>query len=56
MVTLFTTSRNQKLPVYMCVVPDAVTWKEDGFWHSWDHLQEYTFPPIGPVVATLQVI
>ena len=42
---LFTTHLNTKLPLYCSLIPDPQALFEDAFWHPWDNLDTYAFPP-----------
>ena len=37
------TIRKQKLPVYVCLVADPMSWEADALQHPWDHLKVYAF-------------
>ena len=54
---LFVTSLNAKLPLYCSLVPDPRAVFKDAFWHPWDNLDVYAFPPfplVGRVVARVR--
>ena len=43
-IDLFATRANTKLPLYVSLIPDPMTWKQDAFQHLWDNLSVYAFP------------
>ena len=43
---LFATHLNAKLPLYCSLIPDPQALFEDAFWHPWDNLDTYSFPPL----------
>ena len=42
---LFTTRANNKLPLYVSLVPDPLAWKQDALHLPLNHLDAYAFPP-----------
>ena len=42
---MFATQANNKLPLYVSLVPDPLAWKQDALHLPWNHLMAYAFPP-----------
>ena len=55
-VSLFATTVNTKLPVYVLHIPDPMAFKEDTFQHQWSELSVYAFPPFALLRQVLSML